>query len=517
MTTNTISKQETPSTSLSNLVQRVWQMGWLGPVVGAAVAALAGLLTAGAMPHGPATTAQALVVMITGLAVGLIAGLTMNSHWSLLLAPVAYIVAVELARRNAVGPTVDMLRLNETYGLLALILGRGFHGLVGLLPMVIGAGAGVRIARQMAGNSAGWSSWLPLALGAVALIALTLLLLWPASTPPILDANGRPLPGSIAELTTVRIGGQEQALLIRGQSTDNPLLLYLAGGPGQSSLVHPRVLFQDLEQDFIVVAWDQRGAGKSYAAIDPTSDLTPQQAVADTVEVTNYLRERFDEDKIYLLGESYGTILGVLAAQQRPDLYHAFIGSGQMVNVAETDRVIYHELLANAEQTGNTQLADKLRSYGEPPYADIPYANSFAMNNYDRLYQPYTPPQSYIERGSSSGIDQFGVLGSEYNLVEKVNVLRGLIDMFTVMYPQLQGIDLRQDAARLNVPVYMLDGQAELAARRDLALEWYELLEAPQKRLFAFENAAHSVAFEQYEAFHSILLETILPETYSNR
>ena len=158
-----------------------------------------------------------------------------------------------------------------------------------------------------------------------------------------------------------------------------------------------------------------------------------------------------------------------------------------------------------------------MRSYGEPPYADIPYANAFAMINYGNLYKPYTPPQSYIDRGTSSGIDQFGVLGSEYNLVEKVNVLRGLIDMFTVMYPQIQDVDFRQSAVKLDVPVYMLDGQAELAGRRDLALEWFEMLDAPIKRMFSFENAAHAVAFEQYEAFHQILLDTILPETYPNR
>ena len=207
----------------------------------------------------------------------------------------------------------------------------------------------------------------------------------------------------------------------------------------------------------------------------------------------------------------------MLAVQQRPDLYHAFIGSGQMVNVAETDRHIYNDVLAYAGQTGDAQLAEKMRSYGEPPYADIPYGNAFVMGQYDKLYKPYTPPQSYIEQGESVSIGPFGVLGSEYNLVEKVNVLRGLIDMFTVMYPQIQGIDFRQDAVKLDVPVYMLDGQAELGARRDLALEWFELLDAPIKRMFSFENAAHAVAFEQYEAFHKILLETILPETYPNR
>ena len=292
------------STSTLHLFENVWQRRWLGPVLAAGVAALVGVITAWAMPHGPATTAQALIVMISGLAVGLIAGLVMNSRWSLLLAPVAYVVAVELTRRGAVGPTVDMPRLNETYGILALILGRGFHGLVGLLPMIIGAGLGVRIARQMAGETNSRWGWLPLGLGVVALIALTILLMRPASTPPILDANGQPMPGSIAEVGMVPVNGQEQGVLMRGHSVDNPILLYLAGGPGQSSLPHPRVIFQDLERDFIVVAWDQRGAGKSYAALDPTSDITPAQAVADTIELTNYLRERFDEEKIYLLGES---------------------------------------------------------------------------------------------------------------------------------------------------------------------------------------------------------------------
>jgi pimeloyl-ACP methyl ester carboxylesterase len=89
--------------------------------------------------------------------------------------------------------------------------------------------------------------------------------------------------------------------------------------------------------------------------------------------------------------------------------------------------------------------------------------------------------------------------------------------MFTVMYPQLQGIDFRRDVRRLAVPVYMLDGAAELTSRRDLALEWFNRLEAPQKRVFTFENAAHSVSFEQYQAFYKIMLETITPETYSRR
>jgi hypothetical protein len=158
-----------------------------------------------------------------------------------------------------------------------------------------------------------------------------------------------------------------------------------------------------------------------------------------------------------------------------------------------------------------------LRAYGQPPYADIPYANIFAMEQYDALYEPYTPSQAYMDLGNASGIGPFGVLASEYNLVEKFNVLRGLMDMFTVMYPQLQEIDFRRDVTRLNVPVYTLDGAAELAARRELTHEWFNALEAPTKRMVTLESAAHSVAFEQFETFSTMMRETILPTTYGAR
>ncbi|NJO81600.1 MAG: alpha/beta hydrolase [Blastochloris sp.] len=298
--------------------------------------------------------------------------------------------------------------------------------------------------------------------------------------------------------------------MIRTHSADLPVLLYLSGGPGQSDLAFSRVLLADLTEDFVVVGWDQRGTGKSYAAIEATADLTLEQAVADTIELTDYLRQRFDEEKIYLMGESWGTTLGVLAVQQRPDLYYAWIGSGQMVSQRETDRRLYHDVLALADRIGDTALREQMLAFGEPPYADVPYPNAIVMSNYGRLGMPYTPPQDYIERGTAANLGPYGIFGSEYNLVEKVNVLRGLIDMFAIMYPQLQDIDFRQDVPRLDVPVYLLDGTAELAARRDLTLEWYTQLDAPIKRIYTFENAGHSVLFEQFTALHTILTETVL-------
>ena len=501
---------EQPTTKHNRLLRTVVALG---------SAAGAGFLTALAMPYGPITTAQVWIVLVSSLAIGLIAGLALRTPWTMLLAPLAYVLLFELARSNGVVPTTGAIRLDNSYGLLALLMGRGFHGLVGLLPLVLGAGLGVFLTRSQA-DGAGSSirtvlQATPLVILAVVVVALAVLNGIPARTPPILGDDGQPVPGSIAELTAVSLGGQEQTIMIRAHSADRPVLLYLSGGPGQSDLPYSRVLFEDLTQDFIVVSWDQRGTGKSYPALDPVATLTLDQAVADTIELTNYLRQRFAEEKIYLMGESWGTTLGVLAIQKQPDLYYAWIGSGQMVSQRETDRQLYQEVLALSERTGNTALKEQMVAFGEPPYADTPYPNAVVMGQYDALGQPYTPPQDYISRGTAANLGPWGVLGSEYSLVEKVNVLRGLIDMFTIMYPQLQEIDFRQDVPRLDVPVYILDGKAELAARRDLTLAWYDQLEASSKQIYTFDNAGHSVAFEQFSTLHQILTETILPETYS--
>jgi pimeloyl-ACP methyl ester carboxylesterase len=274
-----------------------------------------------------------------------------------------------------------------------------------------------------------------------------------------------------------------------------------------------RAIFHDLEEDFVVVAWDQRGVGKSYEALDPAATLTLDRAVTDAIEVTNYLRQRFAEEKIYLAGVSWGSTLGVLAVQRSPELFHAWIGSGQMVSQRETDQRLYTELLALADERGDAALRGQLEAYGAPPYQDL-MAYVFVMGYYEALTPDYTPSSGYLERGRAANLGPWGVLAREYNLVEKVNVMRGFMDEASLMYPQLQGLDFRRDVPRLDVPVYIFDGEAELTARRDLAWEWFDMLDAPSKQMFTFAGASHTVAMEQVDEFHRILLETIVPETY---
>jgi pimeloyl-ACP methyl ester carboxylesterase len=492
------------------------------------ISALAGAGVGLTMPRFPATGAQALLVMALGLGVGLVAGVAVRSRWVLLAAPLVSLLGFHLGRlaTGVHGPTVDRISLDTTYGTVAFVLGFVVPGLLALLPMLLGASLGAALARSRAAEGPPARGgvgrvWLyarraVTVLTAVGLIALGGAIVQPAGTPPVRGADGRPIPGSIASLEPVRLGGHEQWIMIRAASPDKPVLLYLSGGPGQSDLPFIRALWADLARDFVVVDWDQRGTGKSYPALDPTATLTVDQLVSDTIELTDYLRRRFGEERLYLAGESWGTTLGVLAVQRAPERYHAFIGSGQMVSQLETDRRLYRDVLDLAARTGDTALAEKMRAAGEPPYDDV-FIQGLVMEQYDALYRPYTPPRAYVERGTAANLGPWGVLGSEYTLIEKLNLLRATMEMNAVVYPQLQrgeGLDFRRDVPRLEVPYYMLDGQAELTARRDLALEWYAQLQAPIKRVFSFEDAAHSVAMEQYEAFHRLLLEVIVPETY---
>ena len=490
----------------------VWGNRWLGAAAVVGLGALTALISSVPMPRGPVTSGQALVVIGTSLLVGVAAGYVMRSRWALLLAPVAYIATYELARLGIAGASLGIPRFDSIYGIAAFAAGRGVHALLALLPMVVGASIGLAIARPRR-----LLALVPTGILTLGVIGLAVLVAVPASTPPVLSANGQPIPGSIAQLTTVELGGQEQAISIRAADPDKPVLLYLSGGPGQSDIAFARALLEPMTQDFVVVVWDQRGSGKSYPALEPTSAYALDGLVSDTIALTEYLRDRFAEEKIYLLGESWGSTLGVLAVQERPELFHAYIGSGQMVSQRVTDQIIWRDLLAYADRTGNGELYDQVLTLGEPPYRDTPWANSLIMGYYGLLETPYTPPAAYVARGEASGVGSFGLFGSEYSFVENANLIRGLVDMFSLMYPQLQEVDFRTDVTELQVPVYVLDGENELRGRRQLAQEWFEELTAPHKELITYANAGHAVAFEQADAFLRLLNEEIVPATYDAR
>jgi pimeloyl-ACP methyl ester carboxylesterase len=413
------------------------------------------------------------------------------------------------------GPLVDGIHASE-YGLIAFVTGRGFHGLLALAPMLLGAALGAATGRRLGGVVVRRTGWGRAAaylrrgvagLTAVALVALAVAVAAPAGTDPIVGADGDRLPGSIAELTRVEVGGHDLSMMIRGHSTENPVLLFLAGGPGGTELGAMRHHGQALEEDFVVVTLDQRGTGKSVDQLEPTSTLTLDRAVADTVEVTNYLRDRFGQDKIYMLGQSWGTILGVLAAQQQPELFTAFIGTGQMVSPLATDRIIYQDTLSWARRSANTDLVATLTESGPPPYQD--------MLNYEPVLSSMPEIYPYDHAGNAEGPGEMGegIFVGEYSLIDKVHNFGGFLDTFSVMYPQLQDIDFRTDATSLDVPVYLFQGAHEARGRAELADQWFSTLDAPRKQRVVADTSGHRPLWEQPEQFHDFMTNTVLNQT----
>jgi pimeloyl-ACP methyl ester carboxylesterase len=320
----------------------------------------------------------------------------------------------------------------------------------------------------------------------LAVVALVTGLLRPASTEAIVGSDGEPVSGSIAELVEVRIGGHDQAIMARGVSAEAPVLLYLEGGPGGTGIGRIRNAGEDLERSFVVATWDQRGTGKSYDALEPRSTLTVDQVVDDTLEVTNYLRDRFGQQKIYLVGSSWGTTVGVLAVQRSPELFHAYVGTGQMVDQFETDTLMYAESLADAVARGDDAMAGALRELGEPPYdSTLDYPVAIASN----------PKWVNFEHGedyNAAAEYPASLFVAEYTLIEQLRGMGAIAETFNVLYPQLADTDFRIQVPSLDVPVYVVEGKHEAAGRETLARQWFDLLSAPSKEYVVFENSGHT-------------------------
>ncbi len=490
---------------------RIAPGGRVGVLAVTGLVAVAALLMAWWTPRGPITTADALGTIAASLAVGAVAGLLMRSRWAMLLAPLVFVVVFETARWRVSGPLVDGIDLTGTYGVLALVLGRGLHAVLALVPMVLGATLGAAAARRGEGRRrrAGVGRWLRRSVTALALVAVLALVVGisrPASTDPILGGDGEPLAGSVAELTRVEIGGHDLAMMIRGDSTGAPILLYLAGGPGGTDIGALRRNGERLEEAFVVATYDQRGSGKSYDTQDPRSTLTLDQAISDTIEVTEYLLARFDQEKVYLVGNSWGSLLGVVAVARRPELFHAFVGAGQMVNLRATDRIYYDDTLAWADRTDNTALAAKLRGSGPPPYLD-PLDYEAALS-YEHEVYPYDDSRA---AEGAAGFSE-NLFYEEYSLLEQLHNLAAFLDVFTALYPQLQGIDLRTQVRELDVPVYLVQGRYETRGRAEPAAEWFEILQAPHKEMIVFEDSGHRSLFQEPDRFFEVMTETVLAQ-----
>ena len=343
-------------------------------------------------------------------------------------------------------------------------------------------------------------------LACVVILVSALLVISPGKPKPIVDENGKPLPGSISEKIHININGVEQGMFIKSRDATHPVLLYLHGGLPDYFLAEKYPT--GLEDDFTVVWWEQRGSGISYSADIPPETMTLEQMISDTLELTNYLRQRFGKEKIYLMGHSGETFIGIQAAARKPELYYAYIGVEQMSNQLESERLAYEYMLEQYKTNGDTSMVRKLEA-APVTTADGTPDQYLAVR--DIAMHSLGVGTMHDMHSVITGLLLPSFMSPEYTLMEKVNTWRGKSQSgVSMLWDTMLSTDLNKQVTELSIPVYFFHGVYDYTICYPLAKSYFENLKAPLKGFYTFEHSAHSPMFEEPGRMKEILEADVL-------
>jgi pimeloyl-ACP methyl ester carboxylesterase len=340
----------------------------------------------------------------------------------------------------------------------------------------------------------------------ILLLSGVLLALSQGKVKPFLDKNGNTLEGSISEKIQVNINGVMQGMFIKSKNQKNPVLLYLHGGMPDYFLTQKYPT--GLEDLFTVVWWEQRGSGLSYRADTTPETITLDQLITDTKVVTNYLRKRFGQNKIYLMGHSGGSFLGMHVAAQSPELYHAYIGEAQISNQLKSERLAYEYMLKQFSESGNMKMVKKLEA--APVTLTDGMSNAY-IGYRDKAMHSLGIGTMHEMNSVITGIFFPSLANREYSLPEKINMWRAKSRSgVSILWPDIMNTDLTQKVPELKIPVYFFEGIYDYTCSYTEAKSYFENLKAPVKGFYTFEKSAHSPMFEEPEKMQHILKADVL-------
>ena len=346
-------------------------------------------------------------------------------------------------------------------------------------------------------------------LGLLISLLVYLAIVSPGKPQAFRDANGEILKGSISEKIFLNINGVKQGMFIQSKDSTNPVLLYLHGGIPDYFLT--KKYPTGLEDIFTVVWWDQRWAGLSFNANIPEDSMTLEQIISDTREVTNYLRKRFGQEKIYLMGRSGGTFIGIHVAAKSPELYHAYIGIAQMSDHLKSERLAYEYMLKEYRDAGNRKMAQKLEA---SPVTDvIPYVY---LELRDEAMHSIGVGTTREMTSIISGVFLPSLTCRDYTFTEKINLWRGKARAGVhPLWDTILATDLSKQVPELDIPVYFFHGIYDYTVSYTLAKDYFNTIRAPLKGFYTFEKSAHSPMFEEPERMQQILQKDVLKERNS--
>ena len=315
-------------------------------------------------------------------------------------------------------------------------------------------------------------------------------------------------PDGIEVLEQVPVGGIGQWIEIRGESTKNPVLLFIHGGPGSAFLPIAREFQRPWEKYFTVVQWDQRGAGKTYSsndrdAVRPTMNIA--QMHADTLDLVNYIRKRLGQNKIFVLGHSWGSILGLRLAHDHPDLLYAYIGVGQAVDSRENEVVLYRDSLAEAERTHNQEALKELHSLAPYPSPNITFQQVRVMRQLSgALIGPPPSDESWMGPKAIA-------LSPEYTLADDVGWFRGVFFSVDTLLPDLTKVNFGDLGYDYKGQIFLMEGKHDPYTPSSVAKDFFDKINDPDKHFVWFENSGHFPFTEERQKFTDVLVQEVLP------
>jgi pimeloyl-ACP methyl ester carboxylesterase len=328
----------------------------------------------------------------------------------------------------------------------------------------------------------------------------------PGKMKPYLGKNGKPLEGSISEKIYISINGIKQGMFVKSRNASNPVLLYLHGGLPDYFL--DQKYPTGLDEYFTMVWWEQRGSGMSYSSDIPADSISLEQMIADTKEVTNYLRKRFGKEKIYLMGHSGGTFIAIQAAKQSPGLFYAYIGVAQMSDQLKSERLAWEYMLNRFRDNGNREIVRKLEACPVSLTDGTPDAY-LAMR--DNCMHSLGVGTTHDMNSVITGIFLPSLKCSEYTIKEKFYLWLGKSRSgVSSLWKNMLATDLSEQLPELEIPVYFIHGIYDFTVSYTLAKEYFDTLKAPVKGFYTFDKSAHSPLFEEPDKMIKIMKTDVL-------
>jgi pimeloyl-ACP methyl ester carboxylesterase len=331
----------------------------------------------------------------------------------------------------------------------------------------------------------------------------------PGKLEQLKDKEGNRIANSLAEKLFIEIGGVQQGFFIRSENPKNPVILFLHGGPGSPELAisYPYEVSERLEKYFTVCYWDQRGAGMSFSNSIDTATMTLEQLIEDTRQITEYLKHRFNREKIYLMGHSWGSFLGVKTIEKHPENYIAYIGIGQVTNQIESEKLAYDYMLQYAKEVNDKAAVSKLEKFNRnaPDFPNLNYieaVRSPLMNKYGIGIMR--------DNFSMAKLIKDLLLFKGYTVSEKMKYTQGMTFSNTYLWENVTDDNLFESSASFQVPVYIVHGKYDYQVSYTLSREYFKKIEAPEKSFFTFEKSAHSPNGEEPEKFVRVVRNIVL-------